>query len=42
MKKSQLQISGNAVLVKFDERMVFVKYEDLAVCISDNFFGETK
>lgn len=41
-KKSQLQISGNAVLVKFDDRKVFVKYEDLAVCISDNFFGETK
>jgi hypothetical protein len=42
VKKSQLKISRNAVLVKFDERRVFVKYEDLAVCISDSFLGETK
>ena len=42
VKKSLLEISRNAVLVKFDERRVFAKYEDLAVCISDSFLGETE
>lgn len=44
VKKSKLQISGNAVLVKFNDCRVFAKCEDLAVCISDNFFwrNETK